>query len=147
MTDTDNSHVVEFLPSNPYTDRPLTAKQVALLDNLKEAKYDPIKAARLAGYAEPRGAVKSLRKEISEIAEEDIANMSLKALSVLREVLESDKPVMNLKEKINVAQDLLDRGGHAKKQVIDHTVDVKGGIFILPDKKPLSVIEGEYEDV
>ena len=148
----DNNNIatkgsIEYLPSNPYTDRALTAKQVALLDNLEPAGYDPIEAARIAGYADPYAAVRALSKEISQLAEEGIAHMSLKSLQVLKEVLFSDKPVMNLKEKINVAQDLLDRSGHAKKSIVDHTVDVKGGIFILPDKAPKVVIDGEYEDI
>ena len=52
------------------TKRELTDKQIALLEFLPEAHYRPLEAAKLAGYVNPRQAVKSVRKEITELVEE-----------------------------------------------------------------------------
>jgi len=138
---------MDYLPTNAYTERRLTQKQVDLLDNLPSCNFDPIKAAIAAGYTEPYVASRALRKEITALAEETISNTSLKALKTLIDVLDNDAPTMNLKEKIAVAQDLLDRAGHAKKQIMEVNHEIKGGVFILPDKKPVNFIEGDYEDV
>jgi len=134
---------LDLLPTR-YGERTLTDKQLLLLDSLPAAHYDPMKAAILAGYSDPRSAVRSLRKELTLITEDLLGNQAMKAATTLTDVLESDKPIPNIKEKINVAQDILDRTGHAKKVIQDITHTVKGGVFVLP---PKLIIEGEFEDV
>lgn len=135
--------MTDYLP-NKYSKRELTEKQVALLDNLPLANYDPLEAAKLAGYVDPYSAIKALRKELVEVTDELIANQALKAAATLGSVLDSDKPIMNLKEKIDVSKDILDRAGHAKKSIVDINHEVKGGVFILPEKEIPVIIEGEY---
>lgn len=117
--------------------------QQSLFDFLPLADYDPLEAAKLAGYANPHTAVKELRKEIAHYTEELLANQSLRAAKTLMDVLSSTGPIINLKEKINVAQDVLDRTGHAKKVIQDINHNVKGGVFIIPEKKPIT-LEAEY---
>lgn len=142
MTTNREKDMETFLPQYRHGQRTLTDKQMNLLDSLHAAGHDPIKAAVLAGYADTKSAVRSVRKELTQIAEEMLSNSSLKAASLLISVLDSDEPIFNLKEKIAVAQDLLDRSGHMKKTVIDVNHEVKGGVFILPQKEILI-----YEDV
>lgn len=129
-----------------YGTRKLTDMQVALLDNIPNCGYDPIEAGKAAGYKNPREAVKSLRKEIVLIVEDLIAHDSLLASKTLHDVLTSNEPIINLKEKIDVAKTILDRSGHAKKDTLEVNHTVKGGVFVLPTKQP-TVIEGEYTDV
>ena len=135
--------MTEYLPTK-HKKRELTEKQQLLLSKLEEANYDPIEAARLAEYSNPAVAVKALRSELLEIAEDMIANSTMKAAGTLVDILETERPVPNIKEKIAVAKDLLDRAGLAKKELIDVNHKVTGGVFILPEKK---VLEGEYETV
>ena len=51
--------------------------------------------------------------------------------------MESNKPIVQANNKLAAAQTLLDRVD------VNHNVNT-GGIFLMPDKKP---IEGEYEEV
>ena len=132
-----------LLPQYRHGKRQLTEKQMLLLDLLPSCNYDPIKAAEKAGYASPRQAVRTVREEITIIADDLIANNASIAAKTLIEILQADKPIPNIKEKITVAQDLLDRAGHAKKTVVDVNHEVKGGIFIIPEKK--EILEGDYE--
>lgn len=127
----------------------LTEKQQLLFDMLPEARYDPVRAAKLAGYSRPYDAVRSLRKELAELSEGMLGNEVLKAVTFLASVITSEEPIPNLKERINVAQDILDRSGLIKKSVVDITHEVKGGVFLLPTKDAMTTdfIEGEYEDV
>ena len=125
-----------------YGKRELTEKHLALLDYLPKCNYDPIEAAKQAGYEHPYGAVKSLRNEIKDIAESVIANSSIKAAQTLNEVLHSERPVPNMREKIDVAKTLLDRAGFAKKELVQHEHKVQGGVFIMPEKK--EPVDGEF---
>ena len=135
----------DYLPTR-YTNRKLTEKQMALLDNMELCNFDPIKAAKAVGYVDCKAAVKSVRKELMIMAEELLADQSLVAVKTLFDVLNSDKPIMNIKEKINVAQDILDRTGHAKKTIVDNTHTIKGGVFVLPAKVPLNLEGAEDAD-
>lgn len=133
----------EYLPTKSKK-RELTDKQQLLLSKLEEANYDPIEAAKLAGYSHPTVAAKALRQELLEIAEDLIANSTMKAAGTLVDILDTERPIPNIKERISVAKDLLDRAGLVKKDVVDVNHKVTGGVFILPEKK---VLEGDFEEV
>jgi len=135
-----------LLPAKSYGDRELTDKQIALLEFLPEAHYRPLEAAKLAGYVNPRQAVKSVRKEITEQVEERLATDALEAAGLLREVMRTEKPIPLIKEKIAVANSVLDRAGHAKKDVIDVNHKAVGGVFVLPTKKEI-VIDASYDEI
>ena len=134
----------KYLPSNPYTKKELTEKQVALLDSLESCNYDPLKAAEKAGYANPYSAVKALRNELVSIAEELIGNQSLQAISKLGTILNSERPNPNARLQLEAAKTILDRSGFAKKEILDVNHKVTGGVFILPEKEP---IQGDFKDI
>ena len=89
--------------------------------------------------------VKTLKSEILELTQEVLANSAPKAAFKLVEIMESNKPIVQANNKLAAAQTLLDRVGVGKIDRVDvnHNVNT-GGIFLMPDKKP---IEGEYEEV
>jgi hypothetical protein len=134
----------EFLPTKRHGKRELTEKQLALLDNLEACNYDPVKAAEMAGYAYPQQAVRSVREELTNIAHDLVSNSSLRAAATLTEIMTTDRPIPNIKEKIAAANSLLDRGGIAKREILDVNQTVKGGVFVLPEKKPTQIEDAEY---
>ena len=137
-----------ILPSidNTNNKRELTDKQQAFLTHLVETQGDAKKAAELAGYSSHyHHVVKTLKSEILELTQEVLANSAPKAAFKLVEIMDSKRPIIQANNKLAAAQTLLDRVGVGKVERVDvnHNVNT-GGIFLMPDKKP---IEGEYEEV
>ena len=133
-----------ILPSidSAQTKRELTPKQESFLEHLIECQGDAKKAAELAGYkSHYHHVVKTLKSEILELTQEVLANSAPKAAFKLVEIMESNKPIVQANNKLAAAQTLLDRVGVGKIDRVDvnHNVNT-GGIFLMPDKKP---IEGE----
>ena len=126
--------------------RELTPKQQSFLDNLIETQGDAKKAAELAGYkSHYHHVVKTLKSEILELTQNILANSAPKAAFKLVEIMESNKPIIQANNKITAAQTLLDRVGVAKIDRVDvnHNVN-SGGIFLMPDKAPLDIEDGDY---
>ena len=129
--------------------RELTEKQQAFLDNLVECQGDAKEAAKLAGYSSHyHHVVKTLKSEILELTQEVLANSAPKAAFKLVEIMESKKPIVQANNKLAAAQTLLDRVGVGKidKVDINHNVNT-GGIFLMPDKAPIELDEGQYEEL
>lgn len=142
MTRIKTTHTDRYLPTH-YSNRELTQMQIDLLDNLEEAGYDPIKAAELAGYKQPKEAIKSLARELVSVVETMIANDALIAAKTLRDIMVADAPILNAQMKLSAANSVLDRAGYAKKEILNINHKVTGGVFILPPKEELKIIEGE----
>ena len=131
------------------TQRKLTEKQQSFLEHLVETQGDAKKAAELAGYTSHyHHVVMTLKNEILELTQEILANSAPKAAFKLVEIMESKKPIIQANNKLTAAQTLLDRVGVSKVDKVDvnHNVN-SGGIFLMPDKAPLDIEEGEYEDI
>ena len=62
--------------------------------------------------------------------------------------MESKRPIIQANNKLAAGQTLLDRVGVGKVDRVDvnHNFN-SGGIFLMPDKKPLDLEEGDYEDI
>ena len=114
----------------------------------KEAS-DAKKAAELAGYkSHYHHVVKTLKSEILELTQEILANSAPKAAFKLVEIMDSKKPIIQANNKLTAAQTLLDRVGVTKVDKVDVTHNMNaGGIFLMPDKAPLDIEDGEYEDI
>ena len=125
----------------------LTLKQKTFLDSLIECGGNAKQAAELAGYAEGSytSVVKSLKKEILDIAEGILAQNAPKAAMKLVNIMENDQPIPQANIRLQAAQTLLDRVGISKTDKINVNVEGSNGIFILPAKSE-TVIEGEYEE-
>lgn len=134
----------EFSPDKPGQNRELTEKQKALLEKVWECNGDAIEAARQVGYADPYSAVDSVAEELNEMAQKALARLSIKSVKALENVLDSDDDpksvVIQANEKLKAAQMILDRT-NPKVEKVDITADHKGGVFVLPEKRP--VVEEE----
>ncbi len=123
----------------------LTEKQQSFLDNLIETGGDPKKAAELAGYSgNYHQVIKSLRQEVIELASDVLARSAPAAAFKLVDIMNSDRPIPQVSNKLTAAQTILDRVGVSKSDKLDVTHSMGGGIFILPEKEP---IEAEAEEV
>ena len=154
MTNFENNYILIIMAILPTIDnttrkRELTEKQQAFLTHLVETQGDAKKAAELAGYnSHYHHVVKTLKSEILELTQEILANSAPRAAFKLVEIMESKKPIIQANNKLTAAQTLLDRVGVSKVDKVDvnHNVN-SGGIFLMPDKAPLDIEEGEYEDI
>ena len=140
-----------ILPSidNNTRKRELTDKQQAFLTHLVETQGDAKEAAKLAGYSSHyHHVVKTLKSEILELTQEVLANSAPKAAFKLVEIMDSKRPIIQANNKLAAAQTLLDRVGVGKVERVDvnHNVN-SGGIFLMPDKKPLDLTDGDYEEL
>ena len=140
-----------ILPSiaNNTRKRELTEKQQSFLNHLVETQGDAKEAAKLAGYSSHyHHVVKTLKSELIELTQEVLANSAPKAAFKLVEIMDSKRPVIQANNKLAAAQTLLDRVGVSKVDRVDVNHNVQsGGIFLMPDKKPLDLEEGDYEEL
>ena len=115
--------------------RTLTEKQQAFLNVLfEEAKGDPIKAKKLAGYSDAvssTSVVNSLTDEIADLTKKFIAQSSTKAAYTMFSVM-ADPTDLGVKEKMMAAKDILDRAGFTKTEKVE--VKSSEPLFILPSK-------------
>ena len=136
---------MSYLPSTEVKERNLTAKQQSFLDNLITTEGNPKEAAELAGYSgNYHQIIKSLREEVIQLASDVLARSAPQAAFKLVEIMNSDRPLPQVGNKLQAAQTILDRVGVSKKERLDITHSVNGGIFVLPEKKP---IEAELVEV
>tara|TARA_R100000005_G_C4956661_1_gene174945 strand:- start:345 stop:938 length:594 start_codon:yes stop_codon:yes gene_type:complete len=140
-----------ILPSidNNTRKRELTEKQQSFLNHLVETQGDAKEAAKLAGYSSHyHHVVKTLKSEILELTQEVLANSAPKAAFKLVEIMDSKRPIIQANNKLAAATTLLDRVGVSKVDRVDVNHNVQsGGIFLMPDKKPLDLEEADYEDI
>jgi hypothetical protein len=131
------------------TKRELTVKQQSFLEHLIDTQGDAKAAAELAGYTSHyHHVVKTLKSEILELTQEILANAAPRAAFKLVEIMDSKKPVIQAGNKLTAVQTLLDRVGVSKVDKLDVTHSMNaGGIFLMPDKAPLVIEDGDYEDI
>ena len=140
---------MSYLPSTESKERNLTDKQQSFLDNLISTGGDPKQAAELAGYSgNYHQVIKSLKEEVIELASDVLARSAPQAAFKLVEIMNTDKPVPQVSNKLQAAQTILDRVGVAKRDRLDVTHKAAGGIFILPEKAPIEIEaeEVKYEE-
>ena len=116
----------------------LTELQQKFLNALfGEAKGNHAKAMRLAGYSEntnPHHILQSVRQEISERAELEMAANAPKAVMSMVGVLD-DPTELGVREKLMASQQILDRVGLSKVEKINVETNKPVGLFVLPAKK------------
>tara|TARA_B100001250_G_C19507318_1_gene660103 strand:- start:132 stop:563 length:432 start_codon:yes stop_codon:yes gene_type:complete len=129
------------------SNKTLTDKQQKFLDCLIETNGNPKEAAELAGYSGNHyQVVKSLKNEIIDLATDVLANSAPEAAFKLVDIMNTDKPIPQIGNKLQAAQSILDRVGVVKKDRLEVEHTTSGGVFILPAKKEVTVIEGEYTE-
>jgi hypothetical protein len=116
--------------------RQLTEQQQRFLDVLfKEAGGDPLRAKRLAGYADAVSTptvLRSLKEEVLDLTQLYLALNAPKAAFAIISGID-DPTELGIKEKLNAAKDLLDRVGVVKTEKVQ--VEAGPGLMILPPKK------------
>lgn len=120
-------------------ERKLTEQQKQLIEMIDSGEFgtDLNAAARAVGYVIPSAAIKSVRAEIAELTEGKILALSLKSVGALENQLDSGSdPIIQANEKLKAAQIILERVV-PKTDIVEHTGEAVGSIFILPEKKPL----------
>ncbi len=94
----------------------------------------------------PRGnhyqVISALKDEIIDLATNVLANSAPEAAFKLVDIMNTNRPIPQIANKLQAAQTILDRVGVVKKERIDvnHNASM-GGVFILPAK------EKEVKDV
>ena len=115
----------------------LTELQNNFLDALfGEAKGNYAKAMRLPGYStstNPYAIIQSLRTEIIERAELEMAANAPKAVLSMVGVIDDPSAVGN-RERLAASQQVLDRVGLSKVEKLNVSSDKPIGVFILPAK-------------
>ena len=136
---------MSYLPQTTNNNKVLTEKQQSFLDHLITTNGNPKEAAELAGYSgNYHQVIKSLRQEVIELASDVLARSAPAAAFKLVDIMNSDRPIPQISNKLTAAQTILDRVGVSKSDKLDVTHTSAGGIFILPEKEP---IEAEAEEV
>jgi len=129
-----------FTPGRIKSSKPTyTSKQKKLMATIWEHDGDALQAAKAAGFKDPHGAVKRLSDELIEIANKAMVRLSVKSVKTLEKILDSsDKEnlVIQGNEKLKACQLILDRT-NPKTEKVDVTATHKGGVFILPEKRPV----------
>ena len=72
-----------------------------------------------------------------QLASDVLARSAPQAAFKLVEIMNSDRPLPQVGNKLQAAQTILDRVGVAKRDRLDVTHQSSGGIFILPEKQPI----------
>ena len=113
----------------------LTQQQAKFLEVLfNEAGGDPVKARKLAGYSDnssTKEIMDSIKEDVIEATQLYIAtNAPRAAMAVVSGIV--DPTELGIKEKLNAAKDLLDRGGVVKTEKMQ--IEASNGVMILPPK-------------
>ena len=122
----------------------LTEKQQKFLDCLIETNGNPKEAAEMAGYSGNHyQVVKSLKNEIIDLATDVLAHSSPEAAFKLVDIMQTDRPIPQIANKLQAAQTILDRVGVTKKERLEVNHNTSGGVFILPAKNDVNIIDAE----
>ena len=117
----------------------LTTQEHNFIQNLYENGGHIANAARDAGYAPDYGYAlkRRLAKEIVNAAKDYIAVHTVKAAIHMVNAIDAENPNP---VQLNAAKEVLDRGGVARKDDTP-TVTIRPNIFILPEKRPITIID------
>ena len=119
----------------------LTEKQQKFLDCLIETNGDPKQAAELAGYSGGNHyqVIAALKDEVIDLATNVLANSAPEAAFKLVEIMNTNRPIAQIGNKLQAAQAILDRVGVTKKERLDINHNIDGGVFILPAKNIIDI--------
>ena len=122
----------------------LTEIQQMFLDCLIETNGNPKEAAEMAGYSGNHyQVVKSLKNEIIDLATDVLAHSAPEAAFKLVDIMQTDRPIPQIANKLQAAQTILDRVGVTKKERLEVNHNTSGGVFILPAKNDVNIIDAE----
>lgn len=133
--------------NNNNNSKTLTEKQQKFLDCLVEHNGNAKLAAKEAGYSGNHyQVVKSLKNEILDLTTDILANSAPEAAVRLVDIMRTDKPIPQISNKLQAAQTILDRVGVTKQERVEVNHKTSGGVFILPAKEEVTIIDVEAEE-
>ena len=98
----------------------------------------------MAGYSGNHyQVVKSLKNEIIDLATDVLAHSAPEAAFKLVDIMQTDRPIPQIANKLQAAQTILDRVGVTKKERLEVNHNTSGGVFILPAKNDVNIIDAE----
>lgn len=116
--------------------RNLTEKQQKFLDVLfEEARGNFVEAKKLAGYSDNVATsqiIEALEDEIAELVKKYLARSGVQAAYAMTQAMMNPTD-LGVKEKMQAAKDILDRGGFKATDKVEVKTD--SPLFILPEKK------------
>ena len=119
----------------------LTEKQQKFLDCLIDTNGNPKEAAKLAGYTGNHyQVVRALKDEIIDLSTDVLSHSAPEAAFKLVDIMQTDRPIPQISNKLQAAQSILDRVGVPKKERLEVNHNNTGGVFILPAK---NIIDAE----
>lgn len=127
----------------------LTERQEQFLQYYMDNGFKDAKGCAIAVGYSPKAAmqvVRSLKDEIIELAEMMLVEHAPLAALTVVDIMTSGAGIPQAANKMDAAKTLLDRVGMGKKEKMDVTHNVSGGIFIMPAKKEPVTVEGEYTE-
>jgi len=135
--------------NNNNNSKTLTDKQQKFLDCLIEHNGNAKLAAKEAGYSGNHyQVVKALKNEILDLTTDILANSAPEAAVRLVDIMRTDKPIPQISNKLQAAQTILDRVGVTKQErlEVNHKAN-GGGVFILPAKEEVTIIDVEATEI
>jgi len=134
--------------NNNNNSKTLTEKQQKFLDCLVEHNGNAKLAAKEAGYSGNHyQVVKALKNEILDLTTDILANSAPEAAVRLVDIMRTDKPIPQISNKLQAAQTILDRVGVTKQERVEVNHKTSGGVFILPAKKEVTIIDVEATEI
>jgi hypothetical protein len=116
--------------------RNLTEKQQKFLEVLfEEAEGNFVTAKKLAGYSDnvaTSQVVESVEDEIAELTKKYLARSGVQAAVAMMHAMRNPTD-LGVKEKMQAAKDILDRGGFKATDKVE--VKAETPLFILPEKQ------------
>ena len=134
--------------NNNNNSKTLTDKQQKFLDCLVEHNGNAKLAAKEAGYSGNHyQVVKALKNEILDLTTDILANSAPEAAVRLVDIMRTDKPIPQISNKLQAAQTILDRVGVTKQERLEVNHKTSGGVFILPAKEEVTIIDVEATEI
>jgi len=134
--------------NNNNNSKTLTDKQQKFLDCLIEHNGNAKLAAKEAGYSGNHyQVVKALKNEILDLTTDILANSAPEAAVRLVDIMRTDKPIPQISNKLQAAQTILDRVGVTKQERLEVNHKTSGGVFILPAKEEVTIIDVEATEI
>ena len=97
----------------------------------------------MAGYSGGNHyqVIAALKDEVIDLATNVLANSAPEAAFKLVEIMNTNRPIAQIGNKLQAAQAILDRVGVVKKERLDVNHNIGSGVFILPEKRKGELID------
>lgn len=126
--------------------KPFTELELAFMESYVENDFNAKSAGKDLSLqsGQLHALTRRLKNELIELMQAKLIIEAGVAVNTMVNILTSTDPIVQGELKFKAAQDIMNRIGLAKQEVVQHNHQVSGGLFIIPDKQ--DVILGELDD-